>query len=225
MANVKQCQRSIQASLRAKPAQGFLFVFVLALALASCGGAQIEMQSSYPLPLVQPIPVHGALLTDAEFKSYKHEETIEGHGDWRITFGQDQQRMFEQTMRGLFATTSNVAGLGQAAMGAELVVKPNVVRSEISIPGQTQTEFFEVRIVYRIELLEPEGREVLNWTVSAYGRSDTRNFRVLGSSESGSALAAATRTALRDASALISRQLSMQSGVRTWLQERASENG
>ena len=210
--------------LRGHP-RGAPGVLVLALILGACGGAQVEMQSSYPLPLVQPIPVRAGLLTDAEFKTYKHEESIDGYGDWSLSFGQDQQRMFEQTMRGVFATAANVGGLGEAAQGTELIVRPSVVRSEISIPEQTQTEFFEVRIVYRIELLEPQGREVLNWTVSAYGRSDTRNYRVLGSAEAGPALAAATRTALRDASALISRQLAMQSGVRTWLQQRGEENG
>jgi len=193
---------------------------VVVLLLAGCGGAQVDMQGSYPLPLVQPIPVHAGLLTDAAFKGYAHEESIDGYGDWRVSFGEDQQRMLEQTARGLFARASNITGMGEAAFDADLVLKANVVRSEISIPQQTQTEFFEVRIVYRIELLEPHGREVLNWTVSAYGRSDTRNFRVLGSSESGAALAAATRTALRDASALIARQLPMQPGIQTWLQQR-----
>ncbi len=199
--------------------------FLLALLLAGCSGAQVEMQGSYPLPLVQPLPVHIGLLTDAAFQSYVHEETIEGYGDWRVSFGQDQQRMLEQTTRALFTTASNISGMGEAALDAGLVLKASVVRSELSIPQQTQTEFFEVRIVYRIELLEPQGHEVLNWTVSAYGRSDTRNFRVLGSSESGAALAAATRTALRDASALIARQLPSQPGIQTWLQQRLEESG
>jgi len=201
------------------------FLLALSLVLAGCGGAQVQMQGSYPLPLVQPIPVHAGLLTDAEFQNYAHEESIEGYGDWRISFGQDQQRMFEQTVRGLFARASSISGMGESAVGADLVLKAAVVRSEISIPQQTQTEFFEVRIVYRIDLYEPDGREVLNWIVSAYGRSDTRNFRVLGNAESAPALAAATRTALRDASALIARQLPLQLGMQTWLQQRSQESG
>ncbi len=200
-------------------------VLALSLVLAGCGGAQVQMQGSYPMPLVQRIPLRAALLTDAAFQNYTHEESIEGYGDWRISFGQDQQRMMEQTVRGLFASASEMSGMGESAVGADIVLKASVVRSEISIPQQTQTEFFEVRIVYRIDLFEPEGREVLNWTFSAYGRSDTRNFQVLGGSESGSALAAATRTALRDASALIARQLPLQSGVQTWLQQRSQESG
>ena len=194
---------------------------LLVLVLSACGGAQVEMQSSYPLPLVQPIPVHAGLLTDAEFIDYKYEESISGFGDWSVSVGRDQQRMFEQTMRGLFARYSSVSDIGQAAIGSELILKPSVAKFEISIPEQTQTEFFEVRIVYQIQALEPQGREVTNWTVSAYGRSDTRNYRTLGGSESGSALAAATRTALRDASALISRQFPLLPDVKAWLAERS----
>lgn len=191
------------------------------LVLLACGGAQIEMQSSYPLPLVQPLPIRAGLLADAEFVEYKHEESISGFGDWSVAVGRDQQRMFEQTIRGLFTRFSRVSGLGQAAMESDLVLKPRVISFEISIPEQTQTDFFEVRIVYQIQAIEPQGREVTNWTVSAYGRSDTRNFQTLGGSESGSALAAATRTALRDASALISRQFPMLPDVKAWLAERA----
>lgn len=197
-------------------------VVSLVLMLSACGGAQVEMRSSYPLPLVQPIPVHAGLLADAEFIDYKYQESISGFGDWSVSVGRDQLRMFEQTMRGLFARFSSVSDIGQAAMESDLVLKPRVASFEISIPEQTQTEFFEVRIVYEIQALEPQGREVTNWTVSAYGRSDTRNFRILGGSESGSALAAATRTALRDASALISRQFPLLPDVKTWLAERAA---
>ncbi len=197
-------------------------IALLGLLLCACGGAQIEMQSSYPLPLVQPLPVHAGLMSDDAFRTYKYEESISGFGDWSVALGRDQQRMFEQTMRGLFRQFSKVSGLGQEAMGSELVLQPSVTAFEISLPEQTQTEFFEVRIVYRIGVLEPQGREVTNWTVSAYGRSDTRNFRTLAGSESGSALAAATRTALRDASALISRQFPLLPDVKAWLTERSA---
>ena len=202
----------------------WLGILGAALMLTGCAGAQVVMQSSYPLPLVQPIPAHAGLLTDNEFKNYTHAESIDGYGDWSVSFGQDQQRMFEQTLRGVFSRSSTIGGMGEAAMDASIVVRPTVVRSEISIPEQTQTEFFEMRIVYRIELLDPQGRELLNWTISAYGRADTRNHRTLGGAESGSALAAATRTALRDASALISRQLPQHAGVQAWLQEQAEAN-
>ena len=122
-------------------------ICLLVIVLWACGGAQVEMQSSYPLPLVQPIPVHAGLLTDAEFIDYKYEESISGFGDWSVSVGRDQQRMFEQTMRGLFARYSSVSDIGQAAIGSELILKPSVAKFEISIPEQTQTEFFEVRIV------------------------------------------------------------------------------
>ena len=194
--------------------------------LTACGGAQIEMQSSYPLPLVRPLPVHGGLLTDEAFSQYKYEETIDRFGDWSIALGKDQRLMFEQTMRGLFNGFSHVEDVGLAAKGSELILKPRVAAFEISIPEQTQTEFFEVRIVYEIEVLDSQGREVLVWNVSAYGRSDTRNYRILGGSGSGSALTAATRSALRDASALISRQLPQQPKIQAWLAElRASKEG
>ncbi len=196
-------------------------LLMLAGLITACGGAQVQMQSSYPPPLVQPVPVHVGLLTDDAFANYQHTESIEGFGDWSVLVGSDQQHMFEQTMRGLFARFSQVSGIGQTAMGAELIIKPEVDTFEISIPGQSQTEFFEVRIVYQIQLLETQGQEVVNWTLSAYGRSDVRNFRSLTGSNSGAALAAATRTALRDASALIARQLPLLPEMKTWLAERA----
>ena len=194
--------------------------------LAACGGAQVEMKNSYPLPLVRPLPVHGGLLADEAFSQYKYEEDIEGSGLWSVAFGSDQRLMFEQTMRGLFHEFSNVDDVGLAAKGSELILKPSVADFEISIPEQTQTDFFEVRIVYEIQILDAQGREVASWNLSAYGRSDTRNHRILGSSESGPALAAATHTALRDAAALIARQLPQQPKVRAWLADlRASGEG
>lgn len=198
----------------------------LLVVLSACSGAQVQMNSNYPLPLVRPIPVQAGLLTDETFAQYTFEERIEDLGDWSIAVGQDQRLMFEQTMRGLFQGFSHVEDVGLAASGSDLILKPRVAEFEISIPQQTQTDFFEVRVVYEIQVMDNQGREVMVWKVSAYGRADTRNYRMLGGSESGSALAAATRTALRDASALISRQFALQPQLQTWLAERrASEEG
>ena len=194
--------------------------------LAACSGAQVQMNSSYPLPLVRPLPIEASLLADEAFAQYTYEESIEDLGNWSIAVGKDQRLMFEQTMRGLFERFSHVEEIGPATKNSDLILRPRVADFEISIPEQTQTEFFEVRVVYEIEVMDNQGREVMVWKLSAYGRADTRNYRILGGSESGSALAAATRTALRDASALIARQFALQPKLQTWLAERrAAEEG
>ena len=195
-------------------------VLSLLATLVACGGAQVQMQSSYPTPLVRPLPVHAGLVVDDAFAQYTHAESIEGFGDWSVSFGEDQHLMFEQTMRGVFARASRVDEAAPDVSGLDLIVKPRLAEFEMSIPQQTQTEFFEVRIVYQIQLLDARGTELVDWTVSAYGRSDTRNFESIGRGGSGPALAAATRTALRDASALISRQLPQQPNLQSWLERR-----
>ena len=83
----------------------------------------------------------------------------------------------------------------------DFTIYPTIDAIEFSVPEQSQDETFSVWIRYRIKIYNDNGKEIVNWPISAYGKTSTSTF----SDEQD--LAKAAILAMRDAAALIILQL------------------
>ncbi len=205
-----------------------------ALLLGGCAaGASVTVDISVPKPLVEPINARMGVYLDGSLINYVHEEQLDEHGAYRIDIGASQAPVFGQVFEAMFtsvvpmvrATPAAEPGAAPVAFrsadGRDVIVDgvlaPIIEEVQFAIPAQTGGEFYEVWILYRMQLLDVAGNQFSEWPVVGYGKANRRNYKAIDQREIG--LNEATIWALRDAAALLSFQFRGQAEVRNWLAE------
>lgn len=184
-----------------------------ALILSGCTGASVKVPTNFPVPVVQPVPLHVGLVLDDELTGYEHVEDLEKNGEWKITIGPAQEPMFENLFQGLFADHSRVNDHVQQPPNLHGVLRPSIEQVQFSTPTQTRSDYFEVWIRYQIKLYD-QGELIAEWPITAYGKANVRNY---GMASTNPALQAAALNACRDAMAFFSVQFRKTKEVQAWL--------
>lgn len=173
---------------------GLLF----ALLAAGCSSNVTLSPVSIPEPLIDKLPMTVAVRIPEQFESFVHQEEVLGREEWTIDLGRANAVFFEQLFGYMF---ENVIVIGPDddpyPLDIDALIEPSIDAFEFSVPNQTHTDSFAVWIRYRIQIYDREGTDVLNWPVSAYGKSLTTT---MGGSD---ALQRAAILAMRDAAALM----------------------
>lgn len=173
-------------------------VILLLPLLAGCDQALI-VPTTFPEPVVEPLPLDVALhFTDA-FANYRYQENVEGDAKWDIELGQANVALFENVSRRLFRSATRVTSrpVGEAAAAYDAIIEPSIAAFEFSLPSQSATDQYSVWIRYTVKIFRPDGTELTAWIISAYGESDSTMLRPARSMEQ------ATILALRDAAAML----------------------
>ena len=178
----------------------------------------MAVPSGFPVPLVQKLQLPVGVYLDEKLTSFTHIGEVEGGGEWQIELGSAQHSMFDNLLSGMFighrflerpdARNPNVAG----------VLVPSIEELQFTLPDQTRTEYHEVWIRYRFQLLDNQGAPVSDWHLTAYGKSHQQNHG--GASAS---LRAAALDACRDAMADFSLRFRQFPGVADWLRAELGE--
>ena len=208
----------------------FLSAALVALVtLMGCAGAKVQVPpADLPIPLVKQLPVSVGLYLSDELISYFHEEEMAQNGTWRIDIGNAQELMFDNLAAGLFARHSRVAALPGSDTGAELtggidaVLAPSIEQLQFAIPAQTRSDYFEVWIRYRFQLLDPKGEKIAEFPLEAYGRANSRNYGFMEDTANG-ALQEAARQALRDTMTFFSIRFPQYPAVKRWLRSQQTQ--
>jgi len=192
--------------------RALLFVLVISL-VGACAGGSVAVPTSFPVPLMDKVPLPVGIHLDDALRAYTHVETVESHGEWKIELGSAQRSMFDNLLAGMFighrfvdrpdGDNSDVAG----------VLVPSIEEIQFTLPSQTRTEYHEVWIRYRIQMLDNRGNPLGDWPLMAYGKSHQQNHA--GASAS---LQAAALDACRDAMAYFAIRFRSFPGVEDWLQ-------
>ncbi len=188
-------------------------LLLLCVHLGACVGASVNVPTKFPVPVVEPVPLHVGLVLDDTLTGYEHVEDLEKNGEWRINIGPAQEPMFENLFRGLFDAHSRVNDHVQQPPSLHGVLRPSIEQVQFSTPTQTRTDYFEVWIRYEIKLYD-QGELIATWPITAYGKANVRNY---GMASTSPALQAAALNACRDAMAFFSVQFGKTPAVRTWL--------
>ncbi len=192
-----------------------------ALLLSACAST-VTVESRFPTPLVEPLPVHVGVIYDDALKNYVYTEELPEQHRWAITLGDANLAMLKPLFKSMFASVEEVPGVPvRAAQGAKLdgVIRPELQKFEFELPtGEKQDKFVEVWIQYKLTLYEPDGKVVTQWPVSGYGKAQlTRDKR--------QSVDEAAVIAMRDVGAAISTKFASQPDVSNWLQERRNAAG
>lgn len=132
------------------------------------------------------------------FEKFVHQEEVLGREQWTIDLGRSNAVFFSQLFKYMFENVTVISEDDDpSTMPFDALIEPSIDEFEFSVPNQTKTDAFAVWIRYRIKIYDREGQLVVNWPVSAYGKSLTTT---MGGSD---ALQRAAILAMRDAAALM----------------------
>jgi hypothetical protein len=184
-----------------------------AACLASCGGSQVIVESTFPRPLIEPLPVSMGVVIPEELYNFIYTEDIPDQTLWTIALGDANVAMLAPLFEGMFDATKELESLALAAGDPTLdgVIEPRLEKFEFDVPQGQRDEFVEVWLQYQITVYEPDGGTVIQWPVSGYGKSELLR-------DAEDAVQRAAVVAMREAGATISTKFSEQPQVREWLE-------
>ncbi len=194
--------------------RGALFTVISAVLLGGCSSA-VVVDSSFPTPLVEPLPARVGLLFSDDLYDYIHTEALPQQSTWTIDLGDANVAMLEPLLQTMFAEARIVDTLPlDPADRASLdgVIVPALEKFEFDIPFGERDEFVEVWMQYRLTVYRPDGQIAAEWPVSGYGKFETGGKRV-------EAVEQAAIFAMREVGATISTKFAEQPDVGYWLEE------
>ena len=180
--------------------------------LTGCGGAEVIVESTFPKPLIEPLPVSMGVVIPDELYNFIYTEDIPDQSLWTIALGDANVAMLGPLFEGMFRETRDIESLARAAGDTSLdgVIEPQLDKFEFDVPTGERDEFVEVWLQYQITVYEPSGATVMQWPVSGYGKSELIR-------DPEDAVQRAAIVAMREAGATIATKFSEQPQVREWL--------
>lgn len=184
------------------------------LALTACSSA-VVVESSFPSPLVERLPVRVGLIFDDELYDYIHAEDIPQQSTWTIDLGDANVAMLQPLFESMFLEAPTLESLTVANAPQDLdgVLQPVLEKFEFDVPVGQRDEFVEVWMQYKLNLYRPDGRLVAEWPVSGYGKYELDGKRT-------EAVERAAIVAMREVGATISTKFAEQPDISYWLEER-----
>jgi hypothetical protein len=178
--------------------------------LASCGGSQVIVESTFPRPLIEPLPVSMGVVIPDELYNFIYTEDIPDQSLWTIALGDANVAMLAPLFEGMFRETRDLESLAGADATLDGVIEPKLEKFEFDVPTGERDEFVEVWLQYQITVYEPDGGTVMQWPVSGYGKSELLR-------DAEDAVQRAAIVAMREAGATIATKFSDQPQMRQWL--------
>jgi hypothetical protein len=185
---------------------------VVGACLAGCGASQVIVESSFPRPLIEPLPLRMGVIIPDELYNYIYTEDIPDQSLWTIALGDANVAMLEPLFRGMFRETADLDAVPQANDTTfDGVIEPKLEKFEFDVPVGERDEFVEVWMQYQITIYEPGGATVLQWPVAGYGKSELLR-------DPEDAVQRAAIVAMREAGATIATKFSQQPQIKEWLE-------
>ena len=183
-----------------------------AACLAGCGGSQVIVESTFPKPLVEALPVSMGVIIPDELYNFIYTEDIPDQSLWTIALGDANVAMLAPLFEGMFQQTRDIDSLALAANDSSLdgVIEPKLEKFEFDVPQGERDKFVEVWLQYAITVYDPSGATIIEWPVSGYGKSEL-------SRDAEDAVQRAAVVAMREAGATIATKFSEQPQIKVWL--------
>jgi len=182
---------------------------------AACGpSVEMKVQSQVPEPALSPLPIALGVYYPDSLRQHAFEEDSEDRGEWRIQTGQAQLAMFRRILPSLSQELRTVSNL-PPKKGSELdaVLSPKLANMQLALPEETQFDFYEAWVRYKVRLFDPGGDLIGAWRVTGYGK--VAKGGIFDSQEES--LNAAINAALRDAGGQLALGFEDEKVVRQWL--------
>lgn len=191
---------------------GLLFLLLL---VGGCATERlVQVPSAFPQPLVLTKRLPVALEMESSFRDFQHVESSNGT-EWTLAIGSASVDWLGSLLKTSFTEVAE----SRRADGVRLVFVPEIEEVQFSLPEQSGTEFYEAWIKYRIRVQLPDGRDVADWPIPAYGKA--RDKVTLGADRG---LGLALNQAMRDATAALALEINDPKRIAALLQPPAQES-
>lgn len=188
-------------------------IVMAALAMAGCTSA-VVVETEFPTPLVNTLPVSVGLYYEPKLRDFIHAEALPRSSTWTIDLGDANLAMLDPLYDTLFADTREIDELPPSPVNAGLdgILASTIEEYQFDVPRSTRDEFVEVWLKYRLELLRPDGNVVVEWEAIGYGKAEIDGKRE-------DAVQRASIVAMREAGARISTEFAEQQPVIDWVED------
>lgn len=184
-----------------------LAMLVISAMLSACS-TSVVVKGNVPEPLVERMPLKGALIYTDEFKNYVYKESEKKRALSSLDFTEAQTNMFNQVFSSL------VELVPVDAPYKDLNIEPEILEIQYSAPRETKVNQYEIWIKYRIKLSDNAGEKIADWIIKGYGKTPTALL-----SSASSAFSSATNVALRDVGAQLSIGFPNQSKIKALVEQ------
>lgn len=174
----------------------FLLILGITLSLVGCGATKIEVVGDFSVKGAQQIPISAALVLNEELRNYSHFEYKNGQTgnstilipsgnivfnrgnpgiDANIAMGKAHGEVFSNVFGEIFHEIDefpNERSIAASTMEYDLIVIPEIIKTEIYIPRFSSLPLFEARAEYRIRIKRVESGEEFDWFTIGYGASE-----------------------------------------------------
>ena len=193
---------------------GILMVCCVAAACTTT----VRLDNDFPSPAVDALPLSIAVFYDEEFKDYTYSAP-RGADPVLVKLGPAQVRLLNRMLDGLFREISQIRTrpTGERAAQADVVIVPTVERFTLNSPAYHGSDYYEVRVAYRLDIYSPSGRLVGGLPLEGYARAPARWSSI------STSVHQVTVRALRDAAARLIVELPEQPAIQQLL-ESATES-
>jgi len=184
--------------------------------LVGCASS-VLVQSDFPTPLIEPLPVHVGLIFAEELRDFQHHEELPQQANWTIDLGDINITMLQPLFESMFVGTQNVEIIPADAPENNTldgILRASLNRFEFDVPVTSDNKFTEVWMQYQLDLYEPNGELITEWQVSGYGKAE------IGRTKKTEAVSRAAINAMREVGATISTRFAQQPQIGFWLKER-----
>jgi hypothetical protein len=196
--------------------QALLMPSLALLLLAGCGTKSINLQASYPTPLVPKLPLTVGVYYTDEFRNFVYTEIDDSSGkdQYLIASGQSQLNLFNTILPALFEQVVMLDTPDTSNEAVDAVFIPNISEFQLGLPQKTRLSVYEIWLKYNMRLTQPNGDYIADWVMTAYGKTPTANLMSVDKGVQGAA-----EVAMRDLAATFTLGFSEIPDVRDWLQQ------
>lgn len=190
----------------------------LCCVLVSCSSVStINIEGSYPSPLVSQLPLTLGVIYENAFSGYSFTEVDEysGEDQYIINSGASQVELFSTILPAVFNQVIYLSSTDEVAdyPNLDIIFTPAIEEFQIGLPQKTRLDVYEIWVKYNMRLTAPNGSAIADWVMTAYGKAPQSTF---GSIDSG--VNEAAIEAFRDLAATFSLGLTSIPEVNNWLQ-------
>ena len=178
--------------------------------LLSCQSIDVELDSEFPVPQVERLPIDVGIVFSEELADYTYAEEIDGLGQLNIKLGKTPFDLLKSLGAGVFSDYQMVTSVARDD-GYDGYLQAQISGFQIATPRQTRTDYYEVWMRFNFVFLDPGGNVISEWVLPSYGKANEADYRT-----KERALEAAARSACRDAMAVFSLRASSNSNVLQW---------
>ena len=190
---------------------------VICVTLVACGSANVVVRGEYPTPLIERYPYSAGVVLSPEFVNYVYQESREDRGVSSVDIGSAQTAIIENVLGAMFNRLEKFDSKPLIA-DVDIMFEPRLEDFQYSLPAETSVDVLEVWAKYGIRIYDETGRDITDWTVTAYGKTDQRFM-----SGTGTIFENAVMVAVRDLGANMILELPRDSGFSTWLDNKRKQ--